>query len=101
MQLMGVYRSGKCDVNVGWWTNSDAEPVVILSTNYALEIEDANRYWKSCGITAVLFLGAVAFCGWWYQRRLRDLFRRLVNDLGNPKTDREDVKAAMITPDGI
>jgi hypothetical protein len=100
MQLMGVYRSGKCDVNVEWWTKPDAETGVILSTNYTLEIEDANRYWKSCGITAVLFLGTVAFCGWWYQRRLRGLFRRLVNDLGNPKTDREDVKAAMIVSNG-
>jgi hypothetical protein len=53
---------------------------------YALEIEDADKYWKSCGITATTFLGAVAFSGWRYQRRLRDLFKQLVNDIGDPKT---------------
>ncbi|PMD24900.1 hypothetical protein NA56DRAFT_461360 [Hyaloscypha hepaticicola] len=95
MQLMGVSRSGKCDINAQWWTKPNSNVPVILSTNYALEIEYANKYWKSCGITATIFLGAVAFCGWWYQRRLRDVFRRLVYDIGGPKTDREDVRAAM------
>jgi len=33
-------------------------------------------------------------------RRLRDLFRELVNDLGNPRTDREDVKATVAMPNG-
>jgi hypothetical protein len=97
MQLIGVYRSGKCDINVEWWTKPNRGVGVILSSNYALEMEDANKYWKSCGITATMLLGAVAFSGWWYQRRLRDLFRQLVNDIGDPKTDREDVKAAMKT----
>lgn len=95
MQLMGVYRSGKCDLNSTWWTKPNDDVGVIVSTNYALDIEDANRYWKPCGITATLFLGAVCFCGWWYQRRLRGVFRRLVNDLGNPETDREDVKSGL------
>jgi hypothetical protein len=96
MQLMGVYRSGKCDISAGWWTKPNGNVGVIISTNYALEIEDANKYWKSCGVTATVFLGAVCFCGWWYQRRLRGLFRQLVNDIGDPETDREDVKAAMV-----
>jgi hypothetical protein len=95
MQLMVVFRSGKCDINAQWWTKLSSNVPAILSTNYALEIDYANKYWKSCRITATLFLGAVAFCGWWYQRRLRDVFRRLVHDIGDPKTDREDVKAAM------
>lgn len=67
MQLMGVLRSGKCDINAQLWTKPNSNVPVILSKNYALEIEYANKYWKSCGITATLFLGAVAFCGWWYQ----------------------------------
>lgn len=96
MQLMGVYRCDKCDMNAGWWPRPNANVGAILSTNYALEIEDANRYWKSCGITATLFLGVVCFCGWCYQRRLRGLFRKLVNEIGDPETDREDVKAAAV-----
>ena len=35
------------------------------------------------------------FCGSWYLRRLKDVFRRLVHDIGDAKTDREDLKAAM------
>jgi hypothetical protein len=100
MQLMGVYRSGKCLINAEWWTKPNGGVGVIISSNYALEIEDAKKYWASCGITATMFLGVVAFCGWWYQRRLRDLFRELVNDLGNPRTDREDVKATVAMPNG-
>ena len=82
---MGCLRSGKCDINAQWWMKPNSDVPVILSTNYALEIEYANKNRKSCGITASLFLGAVAFCGWWYQRRLRDVFKPLVHDIGDPK----------------
>jgi hypothetical protein len=95
MQLMGVYSAPKCSINVQWWTKPHPNVMVALSTNYAQEIEYARRYWLPCGITATLFLGVVSFCGWWYQRRLRGVFRELVSDIGNPKTDREDITAVM------
>ncbi|CZR51374.1 uncharacterized protein PAC_01249 [Phialocephala subalpina] len=93
MQLMGVYNSGKCDINAGWWTKLHGDVMVVISSNYALEIRDAKRYWIPCAITAIVFLAVVTFCGWWYQRRLRGLFKNLVRDIGNPKMDREDIKA--------
>jgi hypothetical protein len=95
MQLMGVYSAGKCAINVQWWTKPHADVMVIISTNYDQEIAYANKYWIPCAITATLFLGTVSFCGWWYQRRLRALFRELVSNIGNPKTDREDINAVM------
>jgi hypothetical protein len=100
MQLMGVYSAGKCSINAQWWTKPHADVMVIISTNYDQEIVYANKYWIPCAITATLFLGTVSFCGWWYQRRLRALFRGLVSNIGNPKTDREDINAVMtrVTP---
>ena len=93
MQLMGVYSSDKCDINAQWWTRRHGDVPVIISSNYAQEIKDASTYWKACAVTATLFLGVVSFCGWWYQRRLRGLFRELVSNIGNPAFDREDIKA--------
>lgn len=95
MQLMGVFNSDKCDMTASWWAKPHENVMVIVSQNYALEIKEANTYWKACAITATLFLGNVSFCGWWYQRRLRGLFRNLVSELGNPNTDREDIKSAI------
>jgi len=95
MQLMGVYSSGFCDLNAEWWTKNNDDVPIIISTNYADEIDSAKSYWVPCAITATLFLGVVCFCGWWYQRRLRGLFLELVSDLGNPKTDREDICAGI------
>ena len=96
MQLMGVYDSDKCDISAIWWTRPHASVMVIISSNYAEEIKDANTYWKACAVTATLFLGTVSFCGWWYQRRLRGLFRELVSNIGDPQYDREDIKARRV-----
>jgi hypothetical protein len=96
MQLMGVYNSDKCDINAIWWTRPHGNLTVIISSNYSQEIQDANTYWKACAVTATVFLGTVTFGGWWYQRRLRGLFRELVSNIGNPLYDREDIKAIGI-----
>ncbi|KAG0650613.1 hypothetical protein D0Z07_2684 [Hyphodiscus hymeniophilus] len=98
MQLMGVYSSDKCDINAIYWTRPHANIKLIISTNYAEEIKDASTYWKACAVTATVFLGAVSFCGWWYQRRLRGLFRELVSNIGNPKYDREDIQSRRVVP---
>lgn len=95
MQLIGVYRSDKCNLNAGWWTRPHGDVPVVISTNRALAIEDANRYWLAGGITATLFLAIVCFCGWWYQRRLREIFRELVSSLGDISKDREEIRPAV------
>ncbi|CZT09854.1 uncharacterized protein RCO7_02209 [Rhynchosporium graminicola] len=96
MQLMGVYRSNKCDINAEWWTRPHRDVTYVISSNSALAIYYANRYWLACGITATLFLAVVCFSGWWYQRRLRGLFRGLVSSLGDENKDREDIRAAVV-----
>jgi hypothetical protein len=95
MQLMGIYSSAKCTINAQWWTKPHGDVMITISSNYAQEIAYAKRFWLPCGITATLFLAAVSFCGWWYQRRLRGLFTNLVSDMGNSKADREDINAVM------
>ncbi|KAL2072776.1 hypothetical protein VTL71DRAFT_12119 [Oculimacula yallundae] len=96
MQLMGVYRSDKCDLNAEWWTRPHDDVPVVISSNSAIAIRYANKYWLACGITATLFLAVVCFCGWWYQRRLRGLFKELVSSLGDVSSDREDIRATIV-----
>ena len=95
MQLIGVYNSGHCGLTAAHWTKPHADVPIVVSFNYAEQITAAHDYWLPCAITAVVFLAVVTFCGWWYQRRLRALFRRLVDDIGDTTTDREDVKAGI------
>ena len=101
MQLMGVYNTGKCNVNAQYWTRNHDNVKIIVSSNAAINIKTADTYWISTGIAATLFLGVVSFCGWWYQRRLRGLFRELVSDIGNPATEREDIVASRPAERGV
>lgn len=96
MQLMGVYSAPKCSVNAQYWTKPHAHLPVIISTNYALEIADARKYWIPSAITAILFLAIITFSGWWYQRRLRGVFHKLVGELGSVSTEREDIRAVQV-----
>ncbi|TAQ83562.1 hypothetical protein B7494_g8116 [Chlorociboria aeruginascens] len=95
MQLLGVYTVDICQINVDRWTKPHSDIMVIISANYQQEIHSANTYWKACAITATVFLGVVSFCGWWYQRRLRGLFKELVRDIGNPESEREDIRVNL------
>lgn len=93
MQLMGVYTAPKCAITAEYWTRSHSNVPIIISTNYAEQIRAAEKYWLTCAITATIFLAVVSFGGWWYQRRLRGIFRRLVDDLGIASMDLEEVRA--------
>lgn len=96
MQLLGVYTSNICQIDAQYWSKDHEEILVIISSNYALEIADARMYWVSSAICATVFLAGVSFAGWWYQRRLRSLFRNLVNDLGDPRCEREDIRVSLV-----
>lgn len=92
-----------CYINVQHWLlPMDQKPMVVLSTNSEEMIRNStsasspfcrvqtrgttqkkkmpNRryivHWKPCAITAIVFMACVSFIGWWYQRRMRDLFRQ-------------------------
>ena len=80
MQIIGVYRNCLCDIPITTWHHRNNE-LFLISTNAADDINRAVTVWTGTGITAVAFLGLVSFFGWWYQKRLRFHFRKLILDI--------------------
>lgn len=80
MQLMGVYSAGICQITVDKWLHLHEPGVTtMISVNTKVMIQDAQTYWKPCAITAISFMTFVSFVGWWYQRRMKDIFTDLVS----------------------
>ncbi|KAK6071230.1 hypothetical protein SCUP515_08044 [Seiridium cupressi] len=95
MQLMGVYSANICTVQSRFWLSPyEDRPRVVVSKNTALAIHAAEQYWMPCAITAIMFLAVVSFIGWWYQRRMRDVFAELVRNIDVQKYDRHDTRMA-------
>ncbi|KAF6845311.1 hypothetical protein CMUS01_00256 [Colletotrichum musicola] len=93
MQIMGVYRTNMCYTNAQYWRKPYSErPPVVLSVNSREMIQSAIDYWEPAAITAIVFMAVVSFVGWWYQRRMRDVFGQLVKKIDEPKFDRQDAK---------
>lgn len=91
MQLLGVYTADICYLTVDQWIDPTGATAMI-SKNSKVMIQDAQTYWKPCAITAIAFMTLVSFVGWWYQRRMKDLFMNLVNDVDLDKYDRADTR---------
>ncbi|KAK2609843.1 hypothetical protein N8I77_003320 [Diaporthe amygdali] len=95
MQLLGVYTANICQVSVYDWLDPYRPDVTaMISVNTKAMIDDAQIYWEPCGITAIAFMTFVSFVGWWYQRRMKDLFTTLVSEVDSDKYDRADTRAA-------
>lgn len=89
MQLLGVYTANICQVSAYDWLDPYRPDVVaMISVNTKEMIDDAQIYWEPCGITAIAFMTFVSFVGWWYQRRMRDLFTNLVSEVDLERYDR-------------
>lgn len=89
MQLLGVYTANICQVSAYDWLDPYRPDVTaMLSVNTKEMIDDAQIYWEPCGITAIAFMTFVSFVGWWYQRRMKDLFTTLVSEVDLDKYDR-------------
>ena len=83
MQIMGVYRNCLCDIPITVWHQSDNQSIVI-STNSRDDFRRARTFWKGTGIAAVVFLTSASFVGWWYQKRLRQDFKKLIQRIDEP-----------------
>ncbi|KAI3397250.1 hypothetical protein diail_11049 [Diaporthe ilicicola] len=95
MQLLGVYTANICQVSASDWADPRRAGVTaMLSVNTKAMIDDAQVYWEPCGITAIAFMTFVSFVGWWYQRRMKDLFTTLVSEVDLDKYDRMDTRTA-------
>lgn len=89
MQLLGVYTANICQVSAYEWLDPYRPDVTaMISVNTKEMIDDAQIYWEPCGITAIAFMTFVSFVGWWYQRRMKDLFTTLVSEVDLDKYDR-------------
>ncbi|KAK1638398.1 hypothetical protein BDP81DRAFT_207383 [Colletotrichum phormii] len=82
MQIIGVYRTNICFINAHHWLEpKERRPPVMLSVNSREMIESATTYWKPVAIGAMVFVAVISFGGWWYQKRMRDLFVTLVETI--------------------
>ncbi|KAK0375325.1 hypothetical protein CLIM01_07324 [Colletotrichum limetticola] len=85
MQIMGVYRTNMCFINAHHWLEpKERRPPVVLSVNSRAMINSATTYWEPVAIAAIAFMAVVSFVGWWYQRRMRDVFGQLVKKIDQP-----------------
>ncbi|ROV97960.1 hypothetical protein VSDG_04879 [Cytospora chrysosperma] len=93
MQLLGVYTADICYLTVDKWMHP-YEPGItaMISSNSRVMIRDAQTYWKPCAITAIAFMTFVSFVGWWYQRRMKDVFTTLVSEVDLEEHDRRDTR---------
>ena len=96
MQIAGVYRNCKCMVPMNAWGSSSSP--VVLSTNTALQIELAQKYWLKTSIASIVWLIVTCYVGWWYQRHWRSYFKELVDEVLGAEVDAESKKAGEASP---
>lgn len=97
MQVLGVYSADICYITTEHWMDPFKPGVTaVISLNSQLMIKDARTYWKPCAITAIVFMSFVSFVGWWYQRRMRDMFMDLVSKLDIEGFARGDARDARL-----
>lgn len=99
MQIIGVYRNCLCDIPITVWHRRYENELLVISTNSKDDIYRARTFWKGTGITAVVFLTSVSFIGWWYQKRLRYQFKKLIERIDEPT--REEMQLLNEHPNGV
>ena len=86
MQIIGVYRNCRCYIPISRWRNPD-DVMIPISTNTKDKIYYASHMWTGTGSGAIAFLGFVTFVGWWYQKRLRYQFKKIIKKMGDQAED--------------
>ncbi|KAI9773727.1 MAG: hypothetical protein M1839_002025 [Geoglossum umbratile] len=81
MQIMGLYRNCLCQLPMQYWRDRRHTPLLVVSVNSVDDIHQARTYWTGTGSGGVAFLGLICYSGWWYQRRLKGVFRELVENI--------------------
>ena len=99
MQIIGVYRNCLCDIPIITWHRRYENQLLVISTNSKDDIHRAKTFWKGTGITAVVFLTFVSFVGWWYQKRLRYQFKKLIERIDEPT--RIEMQSLDPHPNGV
>jgi hypothetical protein len=108
MQILGVYRTYLCEINVGSWLSGRDSASMIISNNTSQDIRLAHDTWIPIGSVAAAFLGITAYIAWWYQRRLRFRFALLLrddylgvlnNEMRPPSTRRQVTEDCLVVND--
>ncbi|KAK3393873.1 hypothetical protein B0H63DRAFT_505689 [Podospora didyma] len=82
MQLIGVYRNCLCKIPVQYWLHkNDPGAYVLLGSNSAESIRNAQEVWTRTAGAATGILGAACALAWWLQRHLRSRYKALVENM--------------------
>lgn len=85
MQLLGVYSNCLCALPAKYWSvrfdEADVNSFINLGSNSAADISAAQHWWMATGCVATGFLCAATWGGWWYQRRLRGVFKDVAEEI--------------------
>ena len=78
MQITGIYQNCVCAAG-GYWAFTSNSTVQLAADTEADRLASEN--WQIAGYTALIFLAAVTYFGWWCQRYLREKFSERVEHL--------------------
>ena len=78
MQITGIYQNCVCAAG-GYWAFTPNSTVQLAADTEADRLASEN--WQKAGYTALIFLAAVTYFGWWCQRYLREKFSERVEHL--------------------
>ena len=84
MQLSGIYSNCLCALPIKYWAirySESKDTYVMLGSNSAADIRAAHRWWMMMGCTATGFLAVATYFGWWYQSRLRGVFKEVAESI--------------------
>ena len=78
MQITGIYQNCICAAG-GYWAFTPNSTVQLAADTEA--DREASETWQTAGYTALIFMAAVTYFGWWCQRYLREKFSERVESL--------------------
>ncbi|KAK7915244.1 hypothetical protein PG985_012947 [Apiospora marii] len=81
--LIGLYNNCLCSMPATYWASRNTNPHALIWWNRGTDaqIYYARTWWFPVSTAGTVFMVAVAYIGWWYQRGLSAKFRRLVENI--------------------
>ncbi|KAK4200014.1 hypothetical protein QBC40DRAFT_327869, partial [Triangularia verruculosa] len=82
--MIGLYSNCLCWIPAKYWFQATTHPKAAVFWNSATQdqIYNSQTWWFPAGIAGTVFMVAIAYLGWWYQRRLRAWFSGLIEQIG-------------------
>ena len=80
MQITGIFRNCFCSVNAKYWLNPESSPGIHLASDTS-DRRTSSQYWVIMSTVATGFMAFIGYSGWWYQRKIRQVFVEQVKGL--------------------